>query len=442
MDMQILTPGDKLKELRKKYGIKQHEISKNDISRNMISMIETNRANLIESTAKILIHNIKEICEKKSMEFDISLEYLLESAESQAEKIAKEFISLIDANPEKILGKDFQINLAEVTSILDKYGLKTHKSILYEKLGDFYKDQYNYHRAYSYYLTAFENYSNLFNNLNLINLIIGITYCCRKLNKHKESLEFNSLAKIYMPDLPMEESYKISYNNIISYKSLAEYETAINEIFNIEKSFNEILDSNVIRKINVLILKANCYTELKLYSKALEVHEQTLILTKDNIEMHLLILVNILDIYTKLNDSKNLRKYTNQCILYLNNYSKLEKKKYSSEIYNDIGNSLYFLKDYDQSKVYLNFAIVEAKKYNYIPIIEKSIATLLQIYILQNNEDHIDTLKTELFELISLKILPHNNDLVFKFINYYSSIKDNDAVADITSFVISQSPSE
>ena len=50
--------------------------------------------------------------------------------------------------------------------------------------------------------------------------------------------------------------------------------------------------------------------------------------------------------------------------------------------------------------------------------------------------------KIELLELVSIKILPHNNDLVFKFINYYSSIKDNDAVADITSFVISQSPSE
>ena len=442
MNTEILTPGDKLKELRKKYGIKQHEISKNDISRNMISMIETNKANLIESTAKILIDNMKELCEKKSIEFDISLEYLLESAESQVEKIAKELISVIDITPEKILGKEFELDLAKVLSILDKYNLKSYKATIYEKLGEFYISKYDYYKAYTYYLMAFQNFNNLFNNIELIGLIIDISFCCGKLNRHKEKLEFSNLARIYMPNMPLKYRYKLEYNDALALKNLKNYNAAIEKILYIEESFSSILSSNTTRTLNLMILKANCYTEIKSYKVALEIHLKILKQSQKNIETYLITLINIINIYNSLNDSKNIKKYLDQCLFVLKDYSKLENKIHSPEIYSDMGYAFYFLKEYEQSKFYLNLAISEGKRYKNISVIEKSIDKLLKIYVLQNDEEYIDSLKTELLELVSIKILPHNNDLVFKFINYYSSIKDNDAVADITSFVISQSPSE
>lgn len=442
MNTEILTPGDKLKELRKKYGIKQHEISKNDLSRNMISMIETNKANLTESTAKLLIENIKEICKKKSLEFDVSLEYLLESVESQSEKIVKELIFIIDSTPEKILNDEFQSNLVKVLSILDKYNLKHYKATIYAKLGKFYKLKYDYSTAYTYYLMAFENFNNLFNNIKLIDLAIDISFCCGKLNRHKEKLEFSNLARIYMPNMPLDQSYKLEYNDVIALKNLKNYDTAIEKILSIEKSFSSVLESNPTRALNLMILKANCYTEIKSYKTALEIHLEILDQSKDHIEQYLITLVNIIDIYIRLNDSKNTKKHLEQCALTLKDYSKLKNKIHSPEIYNDIAYAFYFLKDYEHSKIYLNLALSEGKKYKHTSTIEKSMSKLLKVYALENNEDEIDSLKNELLELISLKTLPHNNNLVFKLINYYSSIQDTNTVTDITNFVISQSPSE
>lgn len=442
MNTLILTPGEKLKELRKIYNIKQHELSKSNISRNMISMIETNKANLIESTAKNILDNVREICKRKGVQCNISIDYLIESAEAQAEKIAKDFIIIIDKTPEKILEDDFQIDLSKIISILDRYNLKDYKATIYEMLGNFYENHLDYYKAYTYYLTAFESYTNLFNNEDLVHLIIGIIYCCGKLNRHKEQLEFSNLARIYMPNMSLESSYKLSYNDALSYKNLKNYEKALTQILSLEESFKDFLDSNMSRRINVIIIKANCYTELKNFKKALDIHKETLKLTENDVEMSLLVLGNMLDIYTELKDSKNLKKYLDKCTSLLSYYYKLEYKKYYPEILNEIGYAFYFLHNYGESKIYLTLSLEESVKYNRIPCIEKSMSTLLKIYSIENNEEEIDSLKNELLELISLKILPHNNDLVFKFVNYYSSIKDNSTVTDITNFVISQSPSD
>ena len=245
-----------------------------------------------------------------------------------------------------------------------------------------------------------------------------------------------------MPNMPLDKRYKLDYNDALALKKLKSYDAAIEKILYIEDSFSSVLDSSTTRALNLMMLKANCYTEIKSYKTALEIHLEILKQTEKNIETYLITLINIINIYKSLNDSKNIKRYLDQCVFILKDYSKLENKIHSPEVYSDMGDAFYFLRDYEQSKLYLNLAISEGKKYTHIHVIEKSIDTLLQIYILQCIEGAIDSLKTELLELISLKILAHNNDLVFKFINYYSSIKDNDTVADITSFVISQSPSE
>ncbi|QSX05334.1 helix-turn-helix transcriptional regulator [Sedimentibacter sp. zth1] len=442
MNIEVMTSGDKLKKIRKKYGIKQYEISRNDISRNMISMIETNKANLIESTAKKIIKNIRKVCKEKSIECDVSLDYLLESVNTQVERIANNFITLIDANPKKISEENFQNYLSKVICILNKYNYKKFKSTIYKKLGDYYKKSNDYYMAYSYYLMSFENFTEMLNNINLVNLIISINYCSAKINKMKESLEFSNLARIYMPSMPLEQNYKIYYNDVIAFKQLKNYDKCLENIYCIENKFIDILNSNITRKTNVMILKANCYCELKSYKKALQIHKQTLFLAKDNIEIKLLTLVNILDIYKKLNDTKGLIKNLEIAILYLENYLKTDSNKYICEFYNDIGEAFYFLKEYDKSKFYLNKSLFQSIRCNKINIIKNCFHNLLNIYILENNENEINSLKNQLLELISTEILPYNSDLLFIFINHYSNIKDVNAVNDITTFIISKIPSK
>ena len=58
-DANLLTPGEKIKKIRKDFKIKQNEITGGKITRNLVSLIENNRADLTASTAEIIANSIK-----------------------------------------------------------------------------------------------------------------------------------------------------------------------------------------------------------------------------------------------------------------------------------------------------------------------------------------------------------------------------------------------
>ncbi|WP_035294890.1 helix-turn-helix transcriptional regulator [Clostridium sp. KNHs214] len=372
MNTKIITAGEKLKDIRKKYNIKQYELSGDRLTRNMISMLETDKTGLTKATAEILMENLHKICKRRSIRCDVTLKYLLESPKCQAKKICDCFIKFLNSTPQKVFENEFQKDLDEIQNLLDKYKLKKEKTAIYTKLGKIFKTSRNFNKAYSYSLIAFENSNYLFDNLQLIVLIIDITYCCNNLRRYKETLHFTKLAYTYMNNIPEEQEYKLKYNSIIAYKNLKDYNSALKEIEEIEHKFQNKLNFYLFEKISILILKANCLKEKKFYSAALQVHKKILTLSENNIEMYLVTLCNILEIYIAINDIKNIKEYMQKCIFYLNQYEKLPNKKYSSEIYNDIGLGFYAINKLEMSKTYLKEAINEAKKYKKMDIVLSS----------------------------------------------------------------------
>lgn len=434
MNTRVITAGEKLKDIRKRYKIKQYELSGNELTRNMISMIETNKAGLTKNTAEILLKNIYRLCEKKSIPCDVTLEYLLESDEIQAKKICDSFIKLLNSNPSKVFENEFETSLSEIQKLLDTYKLRDKKLTIYLKLSDIYNNSRDFYKAYLYSLRAFENYNDLFNNPELINLIIKLTNYCNRLKKYKEALNFSKLAYIYMPNLPKDKAYKLKFNTIRAYKNLKDYDLALKTIDEIENSFKEKLNSDSTEKISILIFKANCLCEKKFFIDSLQIQKRILELTEDNVELHLVTLCNIIEIYTKINDSQKLKEYIDRSIFYLKEYDKLKNKIYSSEIYNTIGLGYYAINKFETSKLYFNKALSESKKYKDVDIIISSFEKLLSISIKSNCKDEVNYLKNQLIELISLKLLPVNNLLIFEFIRYYNDLGDRETINDIVNF--------
>lgn len=89
---QILSSGDKIKLIRKKYGLRQDDIVGEEVTRNLISQIEHNKAKLTKSTAEIIIKNLKEIAKKNNLEMDVTADYLLEDELAQANSILENYV--------------------------------------------------------------------------------------------------------------------------------------------------------------------------------------------------------------------------------------------------------------------------------------------------------------------------------------------------------------
>lgn len=434
MNTKVVTSGEKLKELRKNYKIKQHEICGNEITRNMISMIETNKAGLTKNTAILITENIKKICKERNIECTVSLEYLLESAEDQAKKIAKKFINLLDSQPQNILNSSLQEEFKEVQKIIDIYQLKEEKNIIYKKLGKIFRINKEYYKAYTYYLRAFESCTNLFNDPKLIELIIDIGFCCNNLKRFKETLDFNRLANIYMNNIPEDLNYKIKFNNLIALKNLKEYDLMLIELKEMEILFQNKLNLEQMKKINIMILKSNCLKEKKSYTEAISTHKDILSLVNDNIEMKLVTLCNLIEIYIELNDSKNLKKYIDKCIYLLKDYELTDNKNYSSEIYHDIGLGCYTINDFQLSKLYFNKSVIEAKKFKNTNVLLLAMDKLLDMTICDNILDEVDNLRIQIFEFLSLQLLPNSNVLLLKLLKYYNNIGKPQTVDDIIRF--------
>ena len=83
-NVHLLTPGEKIKKIRKDFKIKQSDITGGKITRNLISLIENNRAELTESTAKIICNSINSICEKRNIDFMMTSDDLLKNNTIQA----------------------------------------------------------------------------------------------------------------------------------------------------------------------------------------------------------------------------------------------------------------------------------------------------------------------------------------------------------------------
>ena len=89
---EILSSGKKIKKIRKELGLKQHEITGGEVTRNLISIIENDKAALTEKVAKVIADNINMACNERNIDYHVSARYLLESEEYQAERVVDKYL--------------------------------------------------------------------------------------------------------------------------------------------------------------------------------------------------------------------------------------------------------------------------------------------------------------------------------------------------------------
>ena len=81
--MEILSPGQKIKKIRKDLKINQKDVSGGKITRELISIIENDKSTLTPAVAEIIAENINKICRERNLDYTLSSEYLLEDVREQ-----------------------------------------------------------------------------------------------------------------------------------------------------------------------------------------------------------------------------------------------------------------------------------------------------------------------------------------------------------------------
>ncbi|WBW98974.1 helix-turn-helix domain-containing protein [Oceanirhabdus sp. W0125-5] len=420
MDFTIITQGERVRDIRKRLKLKQEDLSGDIITRNLISMIETDKASLTPKAAEVIHDNLKSYIKERNITANINIDEIFITEEDQAKQIYENFLKYIEE-----VGVEAESLLSEMISIINKYELNYMKVYIYGNLARAFRVIRDINTACSYYQMAIE-----FVKMSSINcdyygkLMTGLTHCQNRLGKFEDGIRVCDNIVI-----AIDKDYlkKIKYNKILMLKRSEKYSECLSEIQKFENDFQLGID-DVGLNINIKTIKANCYRAQGYFNKALKIYKETLEDIKECEEYlsnKILIMSNIMEVTTLLEDDYD--EYLKQLVIEIeNNRVKFEENYFAAEIYKWIAHSFENKKDEDSMKQAYEYTLKSldlAVKFKNMDIIDYDLNKLIE-YITQVEECTIEVVQKHILSLLQAKMIKSDSKVVMKLINFHM-LNDN-----------------
>lgn len=250
--MDFLTPGQRLKKIRKELQMTQNDFIDDTMTRSYFGMIEVGKRNLNLSSAKLILGKLKARAKELNVEFNIDEAYLLMSKEEEARIYC---INKMKNNPT-------EEDVLYIIDIASKYSLKDVEAEADKLLGDISYKQYKF-------LDAFIKYNN---SLEICKEIGKIDIQCY-LNNRLGMCKYNELD--YIESLlyfNRAQQCSVTYKNEgVEINSIFNMALAYKKINKIDEAMKHIdlyltkidkRDDYVKKYSQANILKVNCLREL------------------------------------------------------------------------------------------------------------------------------------------------------------------------------------
>ena len=277
--MKVISTGEKIKKLRLDIGLNQEDLTNDEITRSLISMIENNKRSLTYKTAKIIANTLNQYYQNLGKE--ITPDYLLETETQQAERLIKEELEkmqkLLD-NP--VPGSEVAVEQGfnKMIQFSKEWKLNSMIAELLETRGRFYAGTYQYNKALKDYFVALELYLKESRYDNIISVYIAIGSSHFYLSLFEQALLYFIQAENIIQNhfnTIIDVEYKIGlvyYNKMLCYRKLKDLKAVLNELSRFKEL--DIKDENL--KLKVLIIEGNTYRDLSSFEKAKKIYDRIL----------------------------------------------------------------------------------------------------------------------------------------------------------------------
>ncbi len=428
LENTILPPGEKLKRLRVYLDATQQDAADGKISRNLISYIEQGKTKLTKDTAEIIVENLKRLAKERKISVDFTAEYLMCSEMEQAEASLAKHLNNLNAlfNED---GKKFLEEFRQVKNILKDWDIAEKKAQIYETVGDYYYRAERINDSYINYLIALENYTRLPSNSNIAHVYWKLAKCAIDRRNFEDAIHLDNQALLIMKNNQIVDSdltLRLIFNNALAYKKLGMYERSIELLKELESTYDDL---PLPRRIDVLMLKANCYLEQGDTDIALEIYQQIYEMSGavDNQEAKALLLVNLAEVHYRnqelekaidcLNESINIRLKTNSISL--------------ANSYLVLGYRFIAINNYDAAENALTKALYRAKDIENIKIEVDAYDGLIDCYIYRQKDIYIEQLVQEILREktrnFDTYFQEHIKNILLKAVRYFMEIDINNS---------------
>ncbi|MFA5523863.1 MAG: helix-turn-helix transcriptional regulator [Tissierellales bacterium] len=417
-----ITVGENLKRIRKDLGLRQHEVAGDDITRNLISLIENDKAVLYDTAANIMAKNINKLMDEKNRNIFIKTEDLLNPERYDVRIKSNKYIAELEA---MLINKNYCIEtekLNDIEAFMNQWDIVDKKVRIYELVGDIFYLANNLNKEYYYYFKALESSYDYPNMKGRYKLSLKLVYNCIITGKNEEAINLCNYMLISQDDISTKSKGIFYYNIALARKRLDEIDECLKSLSKAKNFFDKTDYKNL---KNVYMLEGICFSKFDDYTSALQCYNKILDFLNEekNLDEICATYVNIILIYIKKDDRESVIKYLDKVMIKLPYVN--EDSFYITEIYFEISNVLLYLKRYDDCEEYLNVALALSDESGNHNFYNKYLSSLMELYIEANYLDKLtNLLKTLEDETKDIK-LNEESTLVLKLLLYFLKQNNN-----------------
>jgi tetratricopeptide (TPR) repeat protein len=398
--MQVLSPVEKVINLRKKYKISQKELSKDNIARSYLAIIESKKKSISPKVAEILTQNFNEIFKERGIDKQITISYLLEDEEEQFDKICNSLYQAV--NLKNVYGV-----LKKIKSTTLKTSNSIYKILLFKKTADILFSLNEFEEAYTLYDSIIIDSLNPDIDIEFEEILYNMLYINIIFNNFNKNIDLENQFFSYIQTL---ENYKekIFYLLGISHKNLNAINYALRYFEELEK-----IEKDSEKKFELKLLLAECYEIEKYFDKAYTIY-RGLLLKNKSIYKKSIINLKLLILAKKSNDIEKSKFYIKKLKSFLKELNNnRENDKLISEIEFEF---IEIAKILPHKKMGINS--IKNILQNKLASIDKKYSSIKSAFYFADKNDilFINFIEEFYFEL--MKINPRH-DIGFLFINYY-----------------------
>jgi tetratricopeptide (TPR) repeat protein len=364
--MKFLTPGEKIKKMRKQFNMIQQDFEEEFMTRSYYGMIEAGKRNINEKIATSIAEKFTKKAKSLGVDLHVSPEYLMMSPQEEARQYCKDKLSL-DLKEEEIY---------DVLSIAKEYDIPEIEMEAYKKVGLIYHSNYRYLDAFIAFNNALDIAKNIDEKQGQAYLFNKLGACKYANMEYIEALVYFEKANSYASIYNVEKIEKKAILNIaMCYVKLNRINSAIDYVDMFLLRFKEDLDVN--EYIYANMIKVNCYSDREDYNNAIELSTKLLFELEDQEGSIAAFIYNNIGIfYTKKGEM-------NKSLEYFNNSQLIRKDKEPEMLSHTIIEKAqaYIKQDlYIEAEMLLQLGIDMTIKYNDQEYLLKGYFNLIEVY--------------------------------------------------------------
>ncbi|TDT72380.1 hypothetical protein EV215_0181 [Hypnocyclicus thermotrophus] len=398
--MQVLSPVEKIVNLRKKYKISQKDLSKDNIARSYLAIIESQKKTISPRVAEILTQNFNKIFKERGIDKQITVSYLLEDEEEQFDKICNSLYQAV--NSKNVYGV-----LKKIKSTTLKTTHSIYKILLFKKTADILFLLNDFEESYNLYDSILIDSLNPEINIDFEEILYNTLYINIIFNNFNRNIDLENQFFSYIQSL---ENYKekIFYLLGISHKNLNTINYALRYFEELEK-----IETDTEKIFELKLLLAECYELEKYFDKANSIY-RGLLLKYKSIYKKSIVNLKLLILSKQMNDIQKASLYIRKLKSFL---KELNTSRNNDKLISEI--EFEFI---EISKILPNkkMALKSIKNIlqNQLASTEKKYLSIKSAFYFLDKNDIIFVNLIEEFYFKLMKTKPRH-DIGFLFINYY-----------------------